>query len=120
MKSTCPISSRRLLSDSDAIFPPKSDAACDFCDKRQHLFRLIARLCNLVAGYFRSRSRAFLLATPGTARGTGVRHGSGRHSDDIHEQPTRAPPGRKRAFEESGVAGRILAGTLPVAKLHVQ
>jgi len=23
------------------MFPPKSDAACDFCDKRQHLFRLM-------------------------------------------------------------------------------
>src|SRR5207248_5960493 len=118
MKSTCPISSRRLLSDSDAMFPPKSDAACDFCDKRQHLFRLIARLCNLVAGYFRSRSRAFLLATIGTARNTGVRHWRGGHADDIDEQRTRSPLGRQRAFEDSRVVGEIVAGVLGDAKFH--
>src|SRR6266403_5871679 len=118
MKSTCPISSRRLLSDSDAIFPPESDAACDFCGKRQHLFRLIARLCNLVAGYFRSRSRAFLLATIGTARGTGVRHGSGRHSDDIDKQRTSSPLGRRSPFQNSRVISEIISGELRVTKFH--
>src|SRR5437899_9937382 len=108
MKSTCPISSRRLLSDSDAMFPPKSDAACDFCDKRQHLFRLIARLCNLVAGYFRSRSRAFLLATIGTASNTGVRHGRRGHANDVDEQRTRSPLGRRSPFQNSRVISEII------------
>src|SRR6266508_928001 len=44
-----------------------------------------------------------LLATPGTARGTGVGHGSSGHPDDVDEQGTSSPISRRSAFKDARV-----------------
>ena len=61
-----------------------------------------------------------LLATPSPARGTGVRHGSSGHPDDIDEQGTSSPVDWRSAFENPRVVGEIVTGELRVAKLNHQ
>jgi hypothetical protein len=58
------------------------------------------------------------LAAPGTARGTGVGHGSSGHANDIDEQRTSSSISWRRAFQEPHVVGEIIAGELRVAKFN--
>ena len=60
------------------------------------------------------------LATPGTARDTGVGHGSSWHADDIDKQRASAPIGRRSAFENARVVCQIITGKLGVAKFYDQ
>jgi hypothetical protein len=61
---------------------------------------------------------AVLLATIGTARGTGVGHGRSGHANDIDEQRTSSPISWRSAFQEVHVVGKIIAGELRVAKFN--
>ena len=61
-----------------------------------------------------------ILATPGTARDTGVGHWCSGHPDDIDKQRASSPIDWWSAFKEARVVGEIIAGELWIAKFHYQ
>src|SRR5437667_4864090 len=68
----------------------------------------------------RFNNDALVTATKGSARDTGVGHGSSWHPDDINEQRTSAPVDWRSAFKNARVIGKIISGELRVAKFHHQ
>src|SRR5438876_1654704 len=68
----------------------------------------------------RFNNDALVTATKGSARDTGVGHGSSWHPDDIDKQRASSPTRWRSAFENARVVGEIVTRELWVAKLHHQ